>query len=253
MHVEVSDELEDETIEALEDMIHNEACLASDVLELLNSQDIDDESTSDHSYHQVDDPTPSSTAVSLPMIERELWVSYSNPVRLNTPWSCVHSRILSVQFSVLHETSVSLCPPPPNMPERADVPRTICATSLHSRDIFFSPEDLNRLLQPYAWLNDVCINGGSQAILRYFGSSGALCDPALFSTWVIATHLLGDDDALWRHSRVAAEFWKKDIWLIPIHRDGNHWTLAIVYWRKKRIAYFDSFSSKRAFETDVKV
>ena len=130
---------------------------------------------------------------------------------------------------------------------------TIRRTAKHDRDLFFSPHDLNKFLQPYAWLNDECINGGSQAILRHFSSARAPSHTSLFSSWVITTHLSGDDDALWRHSRVAAEFWKKDIWLIPIHRDGNHWTLAIVYWRKKQIAYFNSFSSKRAFETDVKI
>ena len=140
------------------------------------------------------------------------------------------------------------------MPERADASRTIYGTSLdHKRDITFRTHDLNRFLHPYAWLNDECMNGGSQAILRHFGSARALGDPALFSTWVFATHLSGDDDALWRFSRVAGEFWRKDIWLIPVHREGNHWTLAIVYWRKQQIAYFDSLSSEDAFETDVKV
>ena len=139
------------------------------------------------------------------------------------------------------------------MPDRADESRTIRRTIQHNRDLSFSPRDLNRFLQPYAWLNDECLNGGSQAILRHFGASHAGVDPALFSTWVIPTHLSGDDDALWRHSRVATDFWKKNVWLIPIHRDGNHWTLAIVYWNKRRIAHFDSLGSKHAFEMDVKV
>ena len=139
------------------------------------------------------------------------------------------------------------------MPERADRPRIIRPTIQHSRDISFSHHDINRFLHPHAWLNDECINGGSQAILRHFGSSGARGDVALFSSWVIPTHLSGDDDALEQHSRTTAEFWKKNIWLIPVHRDGDHWTLAIVYWRKRRIAHFDSLASKRAFEMDAKV
>lgn len=86
VHVDVSDEMEEEATEAFEDVIDNEACLASDVLELLNNQHIDDdEPSSDHFNYQVDSPTPFSTAVSLPMIERDLWVSNSNPVCIYTP------------------------------------------------------------------------------------------------------------------------------------------------------------------------
>ena len=139
------------------------------------------------------------------------------------------------------------------MPERADESRTICGTTQHHRDIFFSSDDLNRFLRPYSWLNDECLNGGSQLLHRHFVSTHTHDSPALFSTWIIATHLSGDDDALWRRSRVAGDFWKKDIWLIPIHRNGNHWTLAIVYWQEKRIAHFDSLGDKHAFEDDAKV
>ena len=187
------------------------------------------------------------------MIERELLLSNSNPVCANVPYNSNHSRIFSLQFSVFLETSICLRPPPPDMPERADKSRTIHRTIQDNRDITFSPHDLNRFLQPHAWLNDECINGGSQAILRHFGSSHAGVDPALFSTWVIATHLSGNDDALWRQCRVAKTFWNKSIWLIPIHHNDNHWTLVIVYWNKRRIAHFDSLGSKRAFEMDVKV
>ena len=49
------------------------------------------------------------------------------------------------------------------------------------------------------------------------------------------------------------EFWTKNVWMIPINREFNHWTLAIVYWKKKRIAYFDSFGSRSAWEMDAPV
>lgn len=86
LHLDDSHELEDEATGALEDVIDNEACLACDVLDLLNSQDIDEDQPSSHpSDYGVDGPTPASTATSNTMIERELWLSDSNPVGTNVP------------------------------------------------------------------------------------------------------------------------------------------------------------------------
>ena len=139
------------------------------------------------------------------------------------------------------------------MPTRAETSLTIPGSADHNRNISFSIEDLNRFHQPTAWLNDDCINGGSQTILRHFGIAQSSGNVALFSTWVYTSHLGGGDDALWRLCRDAPEFWTKDIWLLPIHKNDNHWTLAIVYWQKEQIAYFDSLSDLSVFESDVKV
>ena len=71
-------------MEALDDVMDNEACLASDVLEILNDQDVDDnQPSSDRSDYQAGSHTLSSTSIPVPMIERNLWVSDSNPVGLN--------------------------------------------------------------------------------------------------------------------------------------------------------------------------
>ena len=87
VHIDVPGESEDDALEALEDVIDaidNEAYLACDVLELLNSQDLDNDKPSfGHSDYEVDDPTLSSTANAEPMIERELWLFDDNPVGSN--------------------------------------------------------------------------------------------------------------------------------------------------------------------------
>lgn len=63
-----------------------------------------------------------------------------------------------------------------------------------------------------------------------------------------------DDDRIWGHChKTLNNVQDSDVWLFPIHCAGNHWTLAIVYWRKRRIAYFDSLGSKTVFEADSMV
>ncbi|KAI1788529.1 hypothetical protein LXA43DRAFT_894498 [Ganoderma leucocontextum] len=117
-----------------------------------------------------------------------------------------------------------------------------------------NPVTLERLHRRDGWLNDDCINLGSDLLLRHLGTAAARGNPALFPSWAVSTHRAGDDDGLWRVCRYAPEFWLKDIWLLPIHRESqSHWTLVIVYWRKRRIAYFDSFGGIASFEDDVKV
>ncbi|KAI9059331.1 hypothetical protein FKP32DRAFT_1668689 [Trametes sanguinea] len=120
--------------------------------------------------------------------------------------------------------------------------------------ILLPSKELRRLRQHTAWLSDDCINGGAQALLRHYGSSSTLGGtPSLLSTRVFSLHLDDvDDDRLWRdcsHSR----YWTKDVWLLPIHRllPSGHWTLAVIYWREGRIAYFDSMADKDVWERDV--
>ena len=161
--------------------------------------------------------------------------------------------LLPPQFEVRRETSLTLPPPPVNMPTRAGASLTIPGNPDHKRHISFSQDDLNRFHQHHAWLSDDCINGGSQVILRHLGTARSCGNPALFSTWIHTNHLHGDDDSLWRFCRDTPEFWTKDIWLLPIHKNQNHWVLAIVYWKETCIAYFDSLSDLSTFESDVKV
>ncbi|OSD07573.1 hypothetical protein PYCCODRAFT_1403249 [Trametes coccinea BRFM310] len=122
--------------------------------------------------------------------------------------------------------------------------------------ILLPPQELRRLDRHNAWLSDDCINGGAQALLRHYGSSSTLGGtPALLSSRVFTLHRDDvDDDRLWRdccHTR----YWTKDVWILPIHRiqPTGHWTLAIIYWREGKIAYFDSLAGKDVWEHDVQM
>lgn len=64
-----------------------------------------------------------------------------------------------------------------------------------------------------------------------------------------------DDDTIWRDC-YRSEFWRKNVWVIPIHHPSpspGHWTVAVVYVREQRIAYYDSFASKSLWEADAAV
>ncbi|OSD02619.1 hypothetical protein PYCCODRAFT_1410600 [Trametes coccinea BRFM310] len=120
--------------------------------------------------------------------------------------------------------------------------------------IIIPGRELRRLEQREAWLSDDCINGGMQALLRYYGTSltygGA---PALLSSRVFSLHCSGaSDDALWRDCR-GTRLWTKRVWIMPIHRQqpNPHWTLAVVYWDERKIAYFDSLADSKSWEADV--
>ena len=123
----------------------------------------------------------------------------------------------------------------------------------NSKPLFFQSASLTRLQNRHQWLNDECMDFCSEVLQRHFGTRTSRGDIAVFSVFMIAQYLRGHDAGLWRASRLTPEFWKKDLWIIPINREHCHWTVAIVYWKKKRIAYFDSFASKSAWEEDAPV
>ncbi|KAI0669310.1 hypothetical protein C8Q78DRAFT_1095812 [Trametes maxima] len=121
----------------------------------------------------------------------------------------------------------------------------------------FPEHDMARLRQARGLLSDDCINSGAQVLLRHFdyGARTRGGSPALLSTRLVALHRVRtDDEGMWRDCARSA-FWERDVWIIPIHRaiPDLHWTLAVVYIKKKRIAYFDSFAEKAAWEEDAKV
>ncbi|KAI9062699.1 hypothetical protein FKP32DRAFT_1573466 [Trametes sanguinea] len=119
--------------------------------------------------------------------------------------------------------------------------------------ILIPGRDLRRFEQRESWLNDDCINGGAQALLRYFGATSTYGGPpALLSSRLFALHCSeAPDDTLWRDCK-ATRFWEKPVWILPIHRQPDlHWTLAVVYWDERRIGYFDSLANPKVWETDV--
>ncbi|KAI0707020.1 hypothetical protein C8Q76DRAFT_629548 [Earliella scabrosa] len=123
------------------------------------------------------------------------------------------------------------------------------------RPIVFAPDDLDRLRQPEAWLNDDCINGCMELLAQHFGTDRVVGgDPAFLSSYAMASQRGGqsDDEQVWRVNHIA-RYWEKDVWLVPVHKwDGHHWELAIVYFRSCRIAYFDSFGMRTSWEDEAK-
>ncbi|KAI0371630.1 hypothetical protein BV20DRAFT_978666 [Pilatotrama ljubarskyi] len=145
---------------------------------------------------------------------------------------------------------------PPQGPATAGPVTVIIPATTDLPRVLIPAQDMGRFLQPTAWLSDDCVNGGAQVLLRHYGTCSTHGgEPAIFSTRIFTMHCNHvDDDTIWRDCGLTTAFWRKDVWILPIHRTlpSLHWTLAIVYWRKKRIAYFDSLADEASWQTDVK-
>ena len=156
-----------------------------------------------------------------------------------------------IQYTARINTHLSLPSIPAGMPEN---PPTTCTIPVRpeydkSKVLTFKSTALKRLNDRHEWLNDECIDLCSVLLQQHYRTTKV----AVFSVFTISQYLRGYDEALWGTSLLTPEFWKKKLWMIPINRDSCHWTLAIVYWKKRRIAYFDSFGSRSAWETDAPV
>ncbi|OJT12711.1 hypothetical protein TRAPUB_10739 [Trametes pubescens] len=131
--------------------------------------------------------------------------------------------------------------------------RTLPATP-HAIRFIIPAKDLQRLQRPCAQLSDDCINTGAQVLLRHIGTGSILGgDLAILSTRVMSMHRAeADDNSIWRDC-YNTEFWRKNVWIIPIHHlvPSPHWTVAIVYMKEQQIAYFDSFASQDRWESDA--
>lgn len=158
----------------------------------------------------------------------------------------------TIQYTARINTSLLLPPNPDGMPAAPPESCIIPAVpgQSDSKELKFSASAMNRLHSRHEWLNDDCIDLGAQLLQRHFGLR---MNSAIFSVFTITQYLRGHDEALWRTSLLTPRFWERTIWMIPINRDHCHWTLAIVYWKKRRIAYFDSFASSSAWEEDAPV
>ena len=161
----------------------------------------------------------------------------------------------TIQFTARINTTLLLPPVPAGMLATPPTSCTIPAIpgDSNSHPVTFGSSALGRLHRREEWLNDECIDFCSEVLRRYSEAAGFRIKTAIFSVFTISQYLGGHDEGLWRISLLTPEFWKKTIWIIPINRDHCHWTLAIVYWNKRRIAYFDSFGSKSAWEKDSAV
>ncbi|KAG6899356.1 hypothetical protein C0993_010997 [Termitomyces sp. T159_Od127] len=129
----------------------------------------------------------------------------------------------------------------------------------HRRGRFiFSPHELEMLSSPAARLNDVCINGIA-ALLKYQFSestritSGPSRRCAIFSTFDLSmVRYNASDDEIWRRTR-HTEYWKHDIWILPIHRPSSqHWVMCTILLSCCEIHLFDSLAQHEPWNTEVK-
>jgi hypothetical protein len=118
----------------------------------------------------------------------------------------------------------------------------------------FDPDDLQRLLQPTAWLNDVCLNGYARLLQNFLAKDPLAQDCSILSTFVLPKHRQKTtDDQLWNHVK-RDRFWEHERWIIPIHRTHErHWLMCVVYSTRKQITFFDSFADKELWRRDVQV
>ena len=121
-------------------------------------------------------------------------------------------------------------------------------------------EDTFPHLELQQWLNDDCMNGIT-ALLTY-----GLTDPkckikhyqnfcSIFHSYAFSYFRDGNRNATTLHSMSKhGKYWKRPLWIIPIHR-VNHWVLAIVSHLDKKIFMYDSFGHafRAAWEADVLV
>lgn len=142
-----------------------------------------------------------------------------------------------------------LPPLPPSTPFGNDVARSKCAID-SSPAVVFDSDTLRRLSNPQSFLNGEAISGCAALLLTMYGDT----DAAVLSSYELARML--DDtphENLWRHAK-RSQFWRKPIWIIPIHRkDEVHWTVASVHRTQARISVFDSLAGKDSTVQDLQV
>lgn len=148
------------------------------------------------------------------------------------------------------------------LPLRDIRPRVLPLPPPRRFDFCFGPDDIGRFISPTALLNDECINGGalllqSQLELSVDQDTSPHFNPR--SVAILSTHDLvrvryaATDEQVWRNVK-RTEFWSKDVWILPIHRqDTCHWVVCIIYPARKSLRLFDSFANRRAWHKDVKV
>ncbi|GLB38031.1 hypothetical protein LshimejAT787_0410820 [Lyophyllum shimeji] len=114
---------------------------------------------------------------------------------------------------------------------------------------FFEATDLDIMANPRRLLNDVCLNGIASLLHGLFSQPSDPAEPhstqcALFTTFhlpMIRYHAV--DSEIWRRTS-RTEFWRKRIWILPIHRKrpALHWVLCCVSLDTRELFLFDSFA-----------
>ena len=124
------------------------------------------------------------------------------------------------------------------------------------QSVDFKSSDIAMLKSPTTCINDTCTNGCIPILLSKISPSSA-DRHAIFSTYDLPFFRQSPtDERLWR-TMSRTQFWRKDTWIIPIHRSsgGGHWVLCVIRITRRELLLFDSFGhlGQRAWDADVTV
>jgi hypothetical protein len=120
--------------------------------------------------------------------------------------------------------------------------------------IYFEPKDLAIMNSPNERLNNVCLNGIA-ATLHTFLDNPTKRQCALFTTFDLPmVRYNASDDDIWRRCH-RAEYWSKDVWILPIHRTrpNLHWVLCCIFPHNHELLLFDSLSESSSWKREIKV
>lgn len=122
----------------------------------------------------------------------------------------------------------------------------------------FEQKELQMLDSGLALLNDICLNGLAavlQGLFKWDPNRGHYAHQvAIFSTYDLnRIRYQAPDTELWRNT-CRAEYWSKETWILPIHRQSErHWVLAVIYPKRREIHLFDSLARNSSWSRDIKV
>lgn len=113
------------------------------------------------------------------------------------------------------------------------------------RDLFiqsllvFTGSDLRPLHSEQAQLLGGTIDGGAMLIQQIFsGSSLSSC--AVFPNYSWQAFVGRKDNImLWKLAN-RTQYWAKDVWVVPIHYQNDHWYLGIIKLSQAQVHIFDS-------------
>ena len=151
----------------------------------------------------------------------------------------------------LHFTAIG----PPNPRGLRKVPRLPGRTKIFD----FDENDIARLEDSTAFLNDVCINSTASMLQQLWQRPSEIHEQnsqrcAIFSTFdlpAIRYNITQQD--MWRRTK-DLQYWNKDIWILPIHRKKPlHWVLCIIVVNSRELLLFDSLGSKESWKHEIKV
>ena len=114
----------------------------------------------------------------------------------------------------------------------------------------FEERELNILTCNTAQLNDVCINGSAALLRTIFATHTDRC--AILSTFdLVKVRNNVSDVNLWE-SVAPSQYWLRDIWILPIHRERpGHWVLCKIMCRSRELLLFDSLADREPWCGEV--